>query len=134
MEGLENTPDQALTDSVAATEGLSGNSNGSTIEPVYSKRKMKMYSVTESELKQIGLANIGITGTASLGSAFLAFSLDIFKDTVLAGSIPAAAQAAIDYVQPICLFVGLGFWVFSAFLVWWRKGMLDLIRKESSSN
>lgn len=55
IDGLRLIRDGDLEGGVETTEGVSG----STVEPVYSKRKMRCYSVTESELKQIGLANIG---------------------------------------------------------------------------
>lgn len=127
---LKDLPENALEKSVESTEGV----NGSTIEPVYSKRKMKAYTVTESELKQIGLANIGITGTASIGSAFFVFGLDIFKDTVLATEIPKEAAAIVSYVQPISFFTGIVFWVFSIVLMYWRWDMINTIKKESTDH
>ncbi len=129
-QGLESLSDDALEESVETAEGV----NGSTIEPVYSKRKMKAYTVTESELKQIGLANIGITGTASIGSAFFVFGLDILKDTVLATEVPKEAAAIVSYVQPISFFIGVAFWLFSAVLMYWRRDMINTIKKESTDH
>jgi hypothetical protein len=93
---------------------------------------MRCYSVTESELQQINLANIGITASFSFGSALLAFYLDVFKDTVLATEVPAEAQAVIGYVQPVLLFLGAGFWIFAGVLLWWRRNMVKLIKDESA--
>ena len=120
--------DESLAEGVQKTEGL----NGSTVEPVYSSRKMRCYSVTESELQQINLANIGITAAFSFGSALLAFYLDVFKDTVLAESIPDQAAAVIGYVQPVLLTLGLGSWAFAGVLLWWRRNMIRLIKDESA--
>ena len=120
--------DDSLASGVQKTEGL----NGSTVEPLYSARQMRCYSVTESELQQINLANIGITASFSFGSALLAFYLDVFKDTVLATEVPAEAQAVIGYVQPVLLFLGAGFWIFAGVLLWWRRNMVKLIKDESA--
>lgn len=105
--------------------------HGSTIETVYSRRKMKCYSVTESELKQIGLANLGVTICVGIGSALVAFGVDVFKDSVLATEIPAAANVLIDSIQPICLYLGAAFYVAAAFLLWWRRSMIDTIKEEN---
>lgn len=127
FESLMDTDDSSLERKVKKTEGV----NGATVEPVYSTRKMKCYSVTESELKQIGLANLGITAFASIGSGFLAFWLDIFKDTFLADSVPETAQSAINYVQPILLYVGIAFWLLCGATLYWRRNMIQIIKDES---
>jgi hypothetical protein len=127
LQRLRRTNDADLGHKVEKTEGV----NGSTLEPVYSSRKMVCYSVTESELRQLNLANIGITGLTSLGSAMLAFWLDVFKDTTLAGSIPEEAEILISYVQPLLLVFGIGFWVLAGFLLFWRRNLVKLIKDES---
>jgi hypothetical protein len=93
---------------------------------------MRCYSITESELRTIGLANVGQNIFLSVGSALVAFSLDIFKDTTMAEHVPTMAAEIASYAQPICLFLGLACYV-AAFAVWrWRRGMIDTIKKESS--
>lgn len=129
LKRLKDVPESRLAASVEHTEGV----NGSTVEPVYSARKMRCYSVTESELRQINLANIGITAFASMGSAMLAFWLDVFKDTVLAEKIPERAQEIVSYVQPILLVMGLAFWALSAATLGWRRNLIKLIKDESEN-
>lgn len=126
---LEKTPDANLTQSVEETEGVTG----ATVELIYSQRKMHCYSITESELQQIGLANIAITSLGSIGSALLAFSLDIYKDTLLAEEIPAATRELISYIQPVLLSLGVAFWVIAIIAVFWRKKMIKLIKEESNA-
>ena len=127
LQQLRQAPDDKLGEAAARIES----ERGGLIEPVYGKRQMRCYSVTESELKQIVLANLGITVTASLGSFFLALALDVYKDTLLAESVLDLAQVVVSYVQPISLVVGLSLWAFSGLLMWWRHSMVDLIKKES---
>lgn len=93
---------------------------------------MRCFSVTDSELRTLGLANVGQSICLSIGSALLAFSLDIFKDTTMAEKVPAAAAHAAEYAQPICLFLGVAFYLAAAAVWWWRRGMIDTIKKESS--
>lgn len=92
---------------------------------------MKCLTVTESELKQIGLANLGVTASVGIGSAFVAFGVDIFKDSLLAEQVPETARMLTDYVQPLCLVMGVAFYVIAVLLYVWRKDMIGLIRRES---
>jgi len=130
LKALVETSDASLEEKAERAEGV----NGATVEPVYSQRKMKCYTVTESELRQIGLSNLGITGMFSLGAAFLAFGLDVFKDTLLAESVPDAAQAIVSYVQPICFFVSASFFILGLLTIRWRSGLMQLIKDESSNS
>lgn len=130
LEDLKKTNSDDLTAGVAKSERLSGG----TLEPIYSKRSFKCYTVTESELQQIGIANIGATFTSSIGSGFLAFWLDIYKDTALSENIPPTAAYVVDYVKPTCLYTGLVFWAFSASLLFWRYKMITTLKTESRDN
>ena len=129
LDKLKDVDDDTLKERVESAEGV----NGSSIEPVYATRKMRCYTITESELQQINLANIGVTANASIGTALLAFWLDVFKDTLLADNVPDSAQVVIHYVQPILLFLGLAFWGFAIAVLWWRRGLIDTIKKESTN-
>lgn len=104
---------------------------GSAIQPVYATRNMKCYPITDSELKQLGLANIAMTATFGAGSACFAFALDIFKDTALAGSVPPAADVLVNAIQPLGYVFGAAFWV-GSIVVWiWRRNMIQTIKDES---
>ena len=105
---------------------------GGTLKPVYSDRTMRCLTVTESELKQIGLANIFLTFLFGMGSALMAFGVDIMKDSLLSESVPEAARTVVDVVQPICFILGAGFWVGAAWVWFWRRDMIATIRKESA--
>jgi hypothetical protein len=104
---------------------------GGVVKPVYSERTMKCLTVTESELKQIGLANLGVTICVGIGSALVAFGIDVFKDSLLATDVPDAALMLTKYVQPMCLIGGVAFYVIAVMLWIWRKDMIGLIRRES---
>ena len=127
LDKLKSTSAEDLTAGVAKVE----RSNGATLEPIYSKRSFKCFTVTESELQQLGLANISMTFTAAIGSALFAFWFDIFKDTEMATEIPDRAKIVLSYVKPLCLYGACLFWLFSLILFLWRGRMLSTIKKES---
>ena len=106
---------------------------GSTVNLVYSERSMKCYAVTESELRQIGLANTGITAFFGIGSALIAFGLDIFKDMIFTDKVPEMARVLSDAVLPLCLGFGVIFWIVAGVIWWQRSGMIVMIKEESSS-
>ncbi|MGU3401570.1 hypothetical protein ACLBWS_17860 [Brucellaceae bacterium D45D] len=70
---LKDTPKGDLAASAARQEGVA---NGASVETVYVSRQMKCFAVTESELQQIGLANLGMTISIAIGSALFAFGLE----------------------------------------------------------
>lgn len=127
LNKLKSTSAEDLTAGVAKVE----RANGATLEPIYSKRSFKCFTVTESELQQLGLANLAMTFTAAIGSALFAFWFDIFKDTEMATEIPAKAVVVLGYVKPLCLYGAVLFWTFSFAMFLWRGQMLSIIKKES---
>jgi hypothetical protein len=129
LKELKETPPADLAASVQRTESVAV---GATLEPVYGRRKMRLYAVTESELSQIGLANLLATICIGLGSALVGFGIDIFKDTILTSELPNDAALVAKYVQRLCLFLGLGFYVGAGAIYWWRKGLLETIKSEQA--
>lgn len=127
LDALERTPDEKLTASVSREEGI----EGSTLVPVYGERRMVMYSVTETELQTMQSFNSRTTSYVGVGSAMITFSLDIFKDTLLATSVPEKAQAAISYVQPICVTLGVIFFVLAAYERFKGWNFLKTIKREN---
>ncbi|HEY0085380.1 MAG TPA: hypothetical protein VGB65_05670 [Allosphingosinicella sp.] len=94
---------------------------------------MRCLIVSESELKQIGLANIGVTAFAAIGSALLTFGIDLFKDTSLETPEGKGAAAVADAVETLCIGGGVIFYAVAVLLWWWRRDMIDTIRSESRS-
>jgi len=128
LNKLKDTSADDLIAGVAKQEGV----NGSILVPQYSKRTFKCYSVTESELQQIGLANLATTFTSSVGFGLFAFWLDVFKDTTMAEEIPPNAALILDYVRPITLIGAIVFWIGAIGFWLWRRGMISTIKKEAN--
>jgi hypothetical protein len=94
---------------------------------------MRCVVVTESELKQLGLANVLMTAATSIGSFLLAFGLDIIKDTWLSDQVPDSAKVITQVLQPICFYVGIAFYAGAVGIWLWRRDLLKLIRQESAA-
>lgn len=110
-----------------------GEPAGSTMRPIYQERTMKCYVVSESELKQLGLANIGITAFAAVGSFLLAFGLDIMKDVLITEDIPENARPLVSIIPPVSIVLGLAFYSLAGLAILWRRSMLNLIKSESGN-
>jgi hypothetical protein len=95
---------------------------------------MKCLTVTESELKQIGLANMGVTIFVAIGSALLSFGVDIFKDTTLSPPSAAATAQVADAIETMCLGGGAICYLVALALWLWRRDMIQTIRKESEGD
>ncbi|MCR9194612.1 MAG: hypothetical protein NXH88_07760 [Hyphomonas sp.] len=121
------------TDAVQQDTYSPGEPVGSTVQPVYQKRTMNCYVVTESELRQLGIANIGITAFAAIGSFCIAFGFDVLKDTWLTTDIPENAQSLLGFVQSASFLLGVAFYGFAGIAWRWRIGMLNLIKDESKN-
>lgn len=104
---------------------------GSTVQPTYTERKMRYFSISESEMKNIGLTNLLQTSCIGVGSAMLAFALDIFKNTTLAESVPTKAAEIASYAQQICVVLGLVFYLIAGLIWFWRSGMINTIKRDS---
>jgi hypothetical protein len=92
---------------------------------------MKCYSITESEIQQIGLANIGSTAAVAIGSALFAFGADIFKSAVLGDPIPRQVEALAQSIQWLTLGGGVFFYAVAIVIWLWRRTLLRTIRQES---
>jgi hypothetical protein len=115
-----------------ATEAAVANTGG-IVKPIYSERHMRCLIVSESELKHIGLANLGVTASVGIGSALFSFGANLFKDTALETPAEASAAAVADAVERLCMWGGVVFYVL-ALLIWiWRWDMIRTIRSESQS-
>lgn len=118
---------------MAATDETSEVTTGAVVQPIYSRREMRCLIVSESELKQIGLANIGVTVSVGIGSALLSFGVDLFKDTALDTPANAGSAAIADAVESLCIAGGIVFYIVALILWFWRRDMIQTIRSESQS-
>lgn len=104
---------------------------GGQFAPIYSVRRTKCYTVTDSELKQIGLANLGATAFFTIGSLLAGFAIDVFKDIALTDDVPDAAKQIIDSAQPLLFTMAAVFYIIGFIAMIWRWDMIKSIKAES---
>lgn len=94
---------------------------------------MRIYGVTENELRTLTAINLGIATLFSVGSAMLGMGMDLHKDLLLATDLPPKAE--ILKPTSTILFLGCAlFYIVGFIAVWMRRGFIETIKKESSLN
>ena len=116
---------------IEETSSTNTEPSGGVVRPIYSERHMRCLIVSESELKQIGLANLGVTAFVGIGSALISFGFDIMKDTALEKPENATASQVADAVERICLGGGVVCFLVAGLIWLWRRDMIKTIRAES---
>ena len=124
MDSLDTTPPAELTGATRAA---------GTVRIIQSVRHMNCYTVTEGELKSISLANGLAVFCFSMGSAFLTFGVDVAKDIALSPEVPQAAIFLDSVMKPASFVVSVAFFAGGVWALFWRRGMLRMIRTESRS-
>ena len=119
---LDQLKDIPKDDLVKAASLAIENQNGSTVEPVYSRRKILCYSITESELKTFGFSHGLSTVLFSAGSIFFGFGLDIFKDQLLSDTIPSTVSQVAYYAQYFSFIISFICFAAGGFTIYWRRG------------
>lgn len=108
--------------------------SGSTIEPLYTARKMRAFSVTESELNMLSVINGIAAACFALGTGLFGLSVDIQKDLLFATELPASATELRDTVRPLLFWLGAVFYAFGAIALVWRHNTLSIIKREASAD
>lgn len=115
----------------SAGDKFTTSGTGGTIKPTYSTRNMKCYTVTESELHQLSLANSLMALFFSIGSAALVFALDLGKDLILSPDAPKDAETTANMLQTGAIGITIAFFVAGVIAYLWRRGMVAMIKRES---
>lgn len=137
LSELEGVPDALMESAAETAEGGKGvtqvaDPSGGQFAPIYRVRRTQCYTVTNSELKQIGLANLGATAFFTIGSLLAGFAIDVFKDIVLTEEVPDAAKQIIESAQPLLFTVAAAFYLIGFLAMLWRWDMIKSIKQESS--
>lgn len=136
LDDLGGLSDAQMGDAAEAAEGgeqatRAVDPTGGQFSPIYSVRQTRCYTVTNSELKQIGLANLGATAFFTIGSLLAGFAIDVFKDIVLTDEVPEAAKQIIDSAQPLLFTMSATFYLLGLVAMLWRWDMIRSIKSES---
>ena len=107
---------------------------GAVFQTYNMERTVRIYPITEGELKTISIMNTLAIVFFSLGSALLSFALGIIVNCAIEGQLTEVANTLLRVVAPICgilslISYGIGIWALIA-----KKSELGRIGKESSSD
>ncbi len=104
-----------------------------SLSVLHTERRMKVYGVTENELRTLTVINLAAVALFSLGTGSLAFGIDLHKDILLAGqNLPEGAKMLQDVVRPIA-FIGAAIFYGLGIAAWlYRGGFLRTIKKETT--
>ena len=80
---------------------------GSSLQPLYTSRRMKMYALTESEAISISAINLGSTFFFGLMSFFLTACLSIYFNGIFYETLTAAGILAYYYAAPFLLLLAI---------------------------
>ena len=79
---------------------------GSQLEPVYTSRKMTLYSLNESEIQTVSDLSDRATLAYSLSSFLISQGFAIHISAAFSDSLNAAGELAVSYVSPLLLILG----------------------------
>jgi hypothetical protein len=104
---------------------------GPLVNVLHTKREMRIFGVTENELRTITIMNAATAFFFSLGTGCFGYLLNLQADAAFADKIPAATQRALDVFRPGLEWVGAAFYV-AGIVTWlYRGGFVRTIKRES---
>jgi hypothetical protein len=110
---------------------LSGGGGGITV--AHTRRQMKSYNFTESDLDTIGLANIVTATSFAVASGILTFCIDLNKDVLFAPNAPVAAQSLQWTVNWLGIPVAAAFIIVGIAAMIKRGSVITRVKSESEN-
>jgi hypothetical protein len=92
---------------------------------------MKIFGVTESELRTLSIVNAAMTALFSLGTGCFGFLLNLQASVALSDKVPAQTALLLKYAEPGLFWFGLVLYALGG-LTWFMKGgFINTIKRES---
>ena len=107
-----------------------GSSTG-LVHVLHTERRMRVYGVTENELRTLTIINLAVAFLFSLGTGFVSFGLDLHKDVLMTSPLPPSAGVLADIARPLAFLVGGAFYLAGGSAWWMRRGFIEQIKQES---
>lgn len=89
-------------------------SSSKPFEPTHMKRKVKIYTVTESELNNVANDNTAAKWAFSTGCALFSFTIGLGASMFIEGSPSEISQSTMWIVIPVCAALSI-----TSFAFWW---------------
>lgn len=105
--------------------------DGSTVEPAYVARQVKVYGVLEGEVSTISLFNTLATFFFSAGFSFVSMAVGIWADAAYVDN-PAPAGLVLSHSgAPLLIVVAIACFGLAGWAVWNKGSLWKKIREES---
>ncbi len=92
---------------------------------------MKIFGVTENELRTLTIVNAAMAAFFSLGTGCFGYLLNLQAGAAMTEKVPEQTAAVLNIVQPGLMFLGIAFYVLG-FLSWILRGnFIATIKRES---
>jgi len=135
---MANNKDNTSTEgsfSAGPTISPPGNESSQLIRLAHVEGRMKIYGVTENELRTISTINLAVVVFSSLGTGCIAFSIDLHKDIIMAGSVLAPNVKEIaDIWRPLGFISGIVCYLIAATAWLVRGGFIKTIKNEADNS
>ena len=105
--------------------------DGGRIQPLYAERKVKVYSVQESELKHISGLNVMAMASFSVAAAFFGFAASIWLELAFGDPVAEVGKLIAKYGPPLLLVISFCAFVFGCIAIKTRGSILKTIKDES---
>jgi len=92
---------------------------------------MRIFGVTENELRTLTIVNAAVAFLFSLGTGCFGYLLNLDAAAAMTEKIPKETEALLKLVQPGLLSLGVAFYVAGAFAWIMRSGFINTIKRES---
>ena len=105
---------------------------GSSVNPVYTKRNMTLYALTESEISTISALNAQVSMYFSISSFLLSACLSVYTNAVFYDTLNAAGALAKGYVAPLIGLLGAAFLIMGLIGVRRRASLVKQLKNDSA--
>lgn len=106
---------------------------GAIVNPLYARRDVMHYAVTDHELRSVSFYNTLMAIFASIGSFLLAVALSIWIGAVLeSGELSDVAKILIWVISPAIAVIAVVFYGLAWFSWKTRQAEIDTIRREAT--
>jgi len=92
---------------------------------------MKVYGVTENELRTLTIINAAAAALFSIGAACLGYGLNLHASLLLVDNMPDKAKVLSDVVQPLAFYAAAVFFLLGIAAWLARGGFIKTIKKET---
>ena len=92
---------------------------------------MRIYGVTENELRTLTIVNAAMTAVFSLGTGCFGFLLNLKSNAAMAEKMPAQTTEALKFIEPGLMWLGIAFYVIGVVAWFMRGSFIKTIKTES---